>query len=108
MSGIAGYYGETATTAVPKMLDLIAHRGQHGRTFKKQHIGSMGAVWTDENFAGENLYQGDPCVEDRRSPDQFALAAITDNGLLLQRGTMGVAPLYYGKDDREEYILLPK
>lgn len=98
MSGIAGYYGNGAASVVPAMLDALEHRGGTQRRIIKDGNGTLGVTWGEASVMDTPGGENTNLVEDRRSEDHFALAALTGRGLVLERDLLGVVPLYYGND----------
>ena len=99
MAGIAGIKKSGQKELVNKMLDKLSHRGKAGRKIIETDNATIGVVWSipQKDFAfgaSEKI-----CVQDYAGNGHIAKAEIADGKLLLRRDELGIAPLYFGKDN---------
>ena len=99
MAGIAGIKKSGQKELVNKMLDKLSHRGKAGRKIIETDNATIGVVWSipQKDFAfgaSEKIY-----VQDYAGNGHIAKAEIADGKLLLRRDELGIAPLYFGKDN---------
>ena len=97
MSGIAGCTRPGSRNVVALMLDRIAHRGPAGRAIIENDAGTLGVVWTKPQATAEHALHQEHIAQDNTSAGRLAQAAITPQGLVLERDVLGVAPLYYAQ-----------
>ena len=97
MAGIAGIAEAARVPIVESMLGIIAHRGSEGREICEVDGATFGIVWTASQESSVERLVREKGVSDQAESGHCALARMTDDGLLLRRDPLGVAPLYYGK-----------
>jgi asparagine synthase (glutamine-hydrolysing) len=93
MSGIAGIAHASKQTEVKRMLNKIAHRGLNAEIIETASV-TLGGIWPNSQFSDTKDLIHLSAAWDNPSHGHFALARGKD--LMLKRGTLGVAPLYYG------------
>ena len=99
MSGIAGIEQPGKQDIVEEMLDKISHRGNAGCKVKEIDGSTLGVVWTET--------QKDSLIRMRQNNEAYdgggaghaALARVKNDGIVLKRDPLGIAPLYYGEDN---------
>jgi asparagine synthase (glutamine-hydrolysing) len=96
MSGIAGIAERDKKKEVQQMLDKISHRGRAGSRIIETEGATLGVVWTEPQSDAEVLLKEKHIAKDEAGKGQFAQAEVTDDGVILTRDPIGVAPLYYG------------
>ncbi len=93
MSGIAGIAHPGKQTEVKLMLSKIAHRGNNAEIIETDSV-TLGGTWPKSQFSDTKDLIYLSAAWDHPSYGHFALARGED--LMLKRGTLGVAPMYYG------------
>ena len=93
MSGIAGIAHPGKQSEVKIMLNKIAHRGHNAEIIETASV-TLGGTWPNSQFSDTKDLIHLSAAWDNPSDGHFAL--VRGNDLLLKRGTLGVAPLYYG------------
>jgi asparagine synthase (glutamine-hydrolysing) len=96
VSGIAGMAAAGERARVETMLEKMSHRGPAGCRVSEQGEATLGLVWTDLQAASADLLQHRHTAVDETENSCFARARVEDDGLVLIRDPLGVAPLYYG------------
>jgi asparagine synthase (glutamine-hydrolysing) len=85
------------------MLSKISHRGSAGKKVKEVKSATIGLVCTESQAeALPRVNQG--TVADKGGDGHLALAKAREEGLILKRDPLGIAPLYYGKEDGAVYF----
>ncbi len=97
MAGIAGIAEPGRQALVEGMLAKIEHRGGDGREVFEAGGATFGVVWTKPQERLIEKLVRDKAVADQAESGHVAKASITDDGLVLRRDPLGVAPLYYGE-----------
>jgi asparagine synthase (glutamine-hydrolysing) len=95
MAGIAGIASSGKQTDVNRTLDKMAHRGPAGLQVVEVEGNTLGMAWTQPQ-ANSAALLGQGTVRDDIGGGNLAQAQVVDGQLTLQRGPLGVAPLYYG------------
>ncbi len=98
MSGIAGVNQPGKERTVKKMLKKISHRGNAGWKVKKIENATLGIVYTESQKKSLSRLIQKNEASDGDGSGHLALAEVKENGIILKRDPLGVAPLYYGKD----------
>ncbi len=81
------------------MLDAIKHRGGGGRKIFESKGATFGVIWPEFQKPIVERYERESAVADHAESGHLAKAFVTDEGLVLSRDPLGVAPLYYGEAD---------
>ncbi len=97
MAGIAGIAEPGRESLVERMLAKIEHRGDCGREIFEAGGATFGVVWTEPQKRSVEKLKRDRTVADQAESGHAAKAAVTDDGIILKRDPLGVAPLYYGE-----------
>lgn len=97
MAGIAGITEPGRKSLVERMLGTIEHRGGEGREIYEVDGATFGIVWTKPQERSVERLMRSKAVADQAESGHLAKASITDDGLVLRRDPLGVAPLYYGE-----------
>ncbi|MCK4364400.1 MAG: asparagine synthase, partial [Candidatus Aminicenantes bacterium] len=98
MSGIAGVNKPGKEHTVKKMLKKISHRGNAGWKVKKIENATLGIVYTKSQKKSLSRLMQKNEASDGGGSGHLALAKAKENGIILKRDPLGVAPLYYGED----------
>ena len=98
MSGIAGVNRPDKEHTVKKMLKKISHRGNAGWKVKKIENATLGIVYTESQKKSLSRLIQKNEASDGDGSGHLALAKVKENGIVLKRDRLGIAPLYYGKD----------
>ena len=98
MSGIAGVSKPGKKHTVKKMLKKISHRGNAGWKVKKIENATLGIVYTESQKKSLSRLMQKNEASDGGGSGHLALAKVKENGIILKRDPLGVAPLYYGED----------
>jgi len=98
VSGIAGVNQPGKEHAVKKMLGKISHRGNAGWKVKKIETATLGIVYTESQKKSLSRLIQNNEASDGDGLGHLALAKVKENGIILKRDPLGIAPLYYGKD----------
>jgi asparagine synthase (glutamine-hydrolysing) len=93
MSGIAGIAHSGQYTDVKRMINKIAHRGSNIEITETSSA-TLGGTWPQYQLLDAKNLIHLSAAWDNPSDGHFAL--VRGNDLMLKRGTLGVAPLYYG------------
>ena len=99
MAGIAGIAEKGAKQKVSQMLDKMSHRGSAGRSVIETDNATLGIIWNDMEAGAIISDQENGIVGYQISPGHFAKAGYINGKLTLTRDELGVAPLYYGRDN---------
>jgi len=99
MSGIAGVDQPGKESKVKTMLEKISHRGNAGWEVRENKNATFGIVYTESQKMSLSRLKQENEASDGGSEGHLALAKVKDNGIILKRDPLGVAPLYYGKDE---------
>ncbi|MGB6864796.1 MAG: asparagine synthase, partial [Candidatus Aminicenantaceae bacterium] len=99
MAGIAGIDQLGKEYTVKKMLSKISHRGNAGWHVQEVENATFGIVYSEPQE--DSLFRMKRKNEalDGNSPGHQALVKAKEDGLVLKRDPLGVAPLYYGEDE---------
>ena len=100
MAGIAGITEPGMKSLVERMLGAIEHRGGEGIEIFEADGATFGIVWTKSQERSIERLMRDKSVADQAESGHQAKARITDDGLVLKRDHLGVAPLYYGRSGK--------
>lgn len=98
MSGIAGVSKPGKKHTVKKMLKKISHRGNAGWKVKEIENATLGIVYTKSQKKSLSRLMQKNEASDGGGSGHLALAKVKENGIILKRDPLGVAPLYYGED----------
>jgi asparagine synthase (glutamine-hydrolysing) len=98
VSGIAGVNQPGKERIVKKMLKKISHRGNAGWKVKKIENATLGIVYTESQKKSLSRLIQKNEASDGDGSGHLALAKVKENGIVLKRDRLGIAPLYYGKD----------
>ena len=98
MSGIAGVDQPGKEQKVKTMLEKISHRGDAGLKVQKIENATFGIVYTESQRRSLSRLRDKNEASDSGGSGHLALAKAKDNGIILKRDPLGVAPLYYGED----------
>ena len=97
MAGIAGIASPGRTKDVIKMLERIRHRGIELKTVEENDA-TLGVVLPQVQNGIETGLDHEGLICDEASSGHFACVKNQDEGMVLSRDTLGVVPLYYGRD----------
>jgi len=101
MAGIAGVDRKGKQKEVRMMLDKIAHRGGYGINVEEKRNTTLGLVYPKVQVENaKKLIKG--IAADEVEAGHSAVAKADNGGLTLQRDSLGVAPLYYGRGEKGE------
>ncbi len=93
MSGIVGVNQPGKERTVKKMLKKISHRGRAGWKVKKIENATLGIVYNESQKKSlSRLIQKNEAA-DGDGPGHLALAKVKENGIILMRDRLGIAPL---------------
>ena len=98
MSGIAGVVQPGKEQKVKTMLEKISHRGDAGLEVQKIENATFGIVYTESQRRSLSRLRDKNEASDSGGSGHLALAKAKENGIILKRDPLGVAPLYYGED----------
>lgn len=99
MSGIAGVDQPGKQRTVKKMLEKISHRGQAGRKVKSVNGATIGMVCAEAQIHSIDRVEQKNEVVDVSGSGRLALAKVREDGVVLKRDPIGIAPLYYGENE---------
>ena len=99
MSGIAGIERPGRQDIVEEMLNKISHRGNAGWIVKEVEHATLGVVCTETQKDSLSRIKQDNEAYDGDGAGHSALAKVKEDGIVLKRDPLGVAPLYYGEDE---------
>jgi asparagine synthase (glutamine-hydrolysing) len=99
LSGIAGIELPRKKDTVEEMLSKISHRGNAGCEIKEVEGATFGVVWSEKQKDSLIRLRQNNEAYDGNGSGHSALAKIKNDGVVLKRDPLGVAPLYYGEDD---------
>jgi len=99
MSGIAGVDQPGKQRTVKRMLEKISHRGQAGRKVKSVKGATIGMVCTESQIDSIDRIEKKNEVVDGSGSGRLALAKVNEDGVVLKRDPIGIAPLYYGENE---------
>lgn len=99
MAGIVGIAAPNKHNLVNKMLDKIAYRGKYGREVFANDYFTCGIIWNayENKNVIDNIYRFK--LVDSGNSFREVTANIFDANILLNRDLLGIAPLYYGRND---------
>ena len=97
MTGIAGIACPGKHAEVKRMMNAMGHRGRAAHSLFESGGATLGEVWRMQKSASHCSREG--IVRDRAGVSRLAEAHAHDGHLSLRRDTLGVAPLYYGRDE---------
>ena len=100
MSGIAGVDQPGKEHMVKTMLGKISHRGSAGWKVQKIENATFGLVYSESQKKSLSLLREKNEASDSGGSGHLAMATAKEDGIILKRDPLGVAPLYYGKDER--------
>jgi asparagine synthase (glutamine-hydrolysing) len=81
------------------MLNKMIHRGLDGRTVFEIGDNTLGAIWPSAQEKLTNNHEELKTVSDYVSDGHEAYAQVSNGTLTLYRDQLGIAPLYYGKNE---------
>ena len=99
MSGIAGVDQPGKQRTVKRMLEKISHRGLAGRKVKSVKGATIGMVCAEAQINSLDRVEKKNEVVDVSGSERLALAKVREDGVFLKRDPIGIAPLYYGKNE---------
>ncbi|MFQ5834018.1 MAG: asparagine synthase-related protein [Candidatus Thorarchaeota archaeon] len=99
MTGIVGIGETRRQEVVEHMLDMISHRGPHGREIIEPVGATLGVVWSESETKWIPQMRCQNAVWDTAGRGHFARADVRNGKLTLMRDRIGVVPLYYGRTD---------
>ncbi|MBN2863279.1 MAG: hypothetical protein JXN62_08975 [Bacteroidales bacterium] len=99
MAGIAGIAEKGAKKKVRKMLGKISYRGKAGITVFESEGTTLGMVWNDNEYVTSGKHIARRSVGYENGPGHCAKVRSKAGKLIMYRDELGVAPLYYGRDD---------
>jgi len=99
MSGIAGIDQAGKTKTVKKMLEKISHRGNAGSDVIEVESATIGIVCNETQIDSLIRIREKNEVADGADKGHMALARVKEDGIILKRDPLGVAPLYYGMNE---------
>ncbi|UCC40520.1 MAG: asparagine synthase [Candidatus Aminicenantes bacterium] len=102
MSGIAGTTQPGKEGLVSQMLNKISHRGGAISKIREVKNATIGIVCTEAQADTVVRLKEENAVVDHAESGHLALAKAKDDGVILKRDRLGVAPLYFGWDERNE------
>jgi len=102
MSGIAGTTQPGKEELVSQMLDKISHRGGAVSKIREVKNATIGIVCTEVQADTVVRLKEENEVVDHAGSEHLALAKAKEDGVILKRDRLGVAPLYFGWDERNE------
>ena len=97
MSGIVGIAQPRQQAEVGRILDRIAHRGPAGREIVETDGHTLGLVWPRSQADAAATLKQAAAAKDEMGHGRMAQAEVTPTGFLLERDSLGIAPLYYGR-----------
>ncbi len=97
MAGIVGIANPEKMDIVDEMLDRISYRGNQVKIVPVQQA-VFGMIYSDIRPMRVEHIQHEQVICDEVADGHFACAKSVANSLSLSRDTLGVAPLYYGRD----------
>jgi asparagine synthase (glutamine-hydrolysing) len=100
MSGIAGIERLGKQGIVEEMLEKISHRGNAGCEVKEVEGATLGVICTETQKDSLIRMRENNEAYDGDGAGHSALAKVKDNGIVLKRDPLGVAPLYYGESNK--------
>ena len=100
MTAIAGIARGGEVNLVNQMLDEMAYRGGAGREVVETSRATLGILWSRADRKKRIRQSESILVEDSTGVGRLARACLQDTNLLLERDSLGKAPLYYGMDDQ--------
>ncbi|HNX43727.1 MAG TPA: asparagine synthase-related protein [Bacteroidales bacterium] len=101
MAGIAGVLKSGQKELVEKMLGIISHRGEYGKEIIETNEVTVGMIWSlHENDHVRNLFDQNIF---RIGPGygHHVMVTADDGNVRIERGRVGVVPLYLGTIDNE-------
>lgn len=99
MAGIAGIKKAGEYEQVKKMLERIAHRGKSGMKILETGGATIGTIWPSVQKESSYNSSGTIFVQDNAGRGHLAKASMDDGELKLERDELGLAPLYFGKNE---------
>lgn len=103
MAAIAGIFKSSQQELVSKMLDALEHRGGYGKEIITTKNATIGIIWAKhENAAMKGIYNSIFTVGPGFGHE--LKISISENKLSIQRGKVGVVPLYLAKNNENEIM----
>lgn len=102
MSGIAGTTQLGKKELVSQMLDKISYRGGAVSKIREVKNATIGIVCTEAQADTVVRLKKENAVVDHAESGHLASAKAKDDGVILKRDRLGVAPLYFGWDEKNE------
>ena len=99
MAGIAGIAAKNAGEKVTEMLDRIRHRGRAGISVFEKEGTTLGLVWNESEEEIVKGFLAEGTVGDDNGPGHYARVRPEKGNFIMYRDELGVAPLYYGRDN---------
>lgn len=99
MAGIAGIASEGAVEKVRDMLEKIRYRGRSGISVFEKDGTTLGMVWNEPEKETADIYISSGEVGDDIGRGHCARVRPEKGKFILYRDELGVAPLYYGRDN---------
>lgn len=99
MTAIAGVAYPYQANQVRKMLEIMHHRGPVNNEIYENDKVSLGMGWSKSQSRDADFLLQDHIARDYAGECHLAMAYPHDDGFFLKRDPLGVAPLYYGKNE---------
>lgn len=100
MTAIAGIAAPNVEAQVEAMLAKMGHRGPEGSLVKTMDVVTVGVCWPAGQPDASAQLEQTGRAEDVVSDSHYAWADVEGNTFKLSRDTLGVSPLYYGRDSQ--------
>ena len=104
MAAIAGIFKTGQIELVSRMLETMSHRGEYGKEIIETNDATIGMIWTKHENARtkrlfeENIFRVGPGF------GHHVKVSFDDNKLSIERGKVGVVPLYLAMNNDSEIM----
>jgi asparagine synthase (glutamine-hydrolysing) len=104
MAGIAGIFKPDRKGLIEKMLETISHRGEYGKEVIETGNATVGMIWSlheDKNarsLINQNIFRVGP------GHGHQVQVTMNDGNIRIERGRLGVVPLYLALNHNNEII----
>ncbi len=104
MAGIAGIFKPDRRGLIDKMLEIISHRGEYGKEIIETENATVGMIWSqhEDNNArdliNKNIFRAGP------GHGHQVKVVMNDGDLRIERGRIGVVPLYLALNHANEIM----